>query len=356
MYKYLIIKKRCLVIKKESKKMTWCPKNSNDANFRFELDKEDWNKHFEDLKQLVGISDDNEYLKDTEQKKRIRNGNHLKAIWSDRYDEHKTCWLKLKVVHLKAKANSKIVSTATQVKEKRSKKQSQFDKRSVKRENMQEFHDDDDDDDNDDDDDKKEDDKKFDEKTQKEKVFDIVSMLTLVKKAEEEANQIKDKNVILLLGGTGTGKSTLVHFLAGSTMEQQEVDGRPHICPTKVKNKALANVRSSSSTKSETRYITAVPIDLKEMGVYGDQDTVVLCDTPGFEDTSGPEVDVANGIGIIKALQNCKSVKPVVLITYTALGYRMNYIRELARTLVGIIPSIKDHLNTFSKNNFSMLW
>ncbi|ETO04255.1 hypothetical protein RFI_33142, partial [Reticulomyxa filosa] len=131
-------------------------------------------------------------------------------------------------------------------------------------------------------------------------------------------------------------------------MEQQEVDGRPHICPTKVKNKALANVRSSSSTKSETRYITAVPIDLKEMGVYGDQDTVVLCDTPGFEDTSGPEVDVANGIGIIKALQNCKSVKPVVLITYTALGYRMNYIRELARTLVGIIPSIKDHLNTFS--------
>ncbi|ETO02066.1 hypothetical protein RFI_35370, partial [Reticulomyxa filosa] len=77
-------------------------------------------------------------------------------------------------------------------------------------------------------------------------------------------------------------------------------------------------------------------------------DKVVLCDTPGFEDTNGPEVDVANGIGIIKALQTCKSVKPVVLIGYTALGYRMNCVRELIRTLVRIIPSIQDYLSAFA--------
>ncbi|ETO00666.1 hypothetical protein RFI_36774, partial [Reticulomyxa filosa] len=61
-----------------------------------------------------------------------------------------------------------------------------------------------------------------------------------------------------------------------------------------------------------------------------------------------PEVDVANGIGIIKALQTCKSVKPVVLISYTALGYRMNCVRELIRTLVRIIPSIQDYLSAFA--------
>ncbi|ETO07883.1 hypothetical protein RFI_29505, partial [Reticulomyxa filosa] len=43
-----------------------------------------------------------------------------------------------------------------------------------------------------------------------------------------------------------------------------------------------------------------------------------------------------------------KSVKPVVLICYTALGYRMNCVKELARTIVSIIPSIKYHLASFS--------
>ncbi|ETN99816.1 hypothetical protein RFI_37651, partial [Reticulomyxa filosa] len=112
---------------------------------------------------------------------------------------------------------------------------------------------------------------------------------------------------------------------------------------------ALNNVTCSASAESETKYITAVPIDLKKLGVLSIKlDNVVLCDTPGFEDTGGPEVDVANGIGIIKALQMCKSVKPVVLLSYTALGNKMCYVRELARTLVRIIPSIQDHLSAFA--------
>ncbi|ETO01131.1 hypothetical protein RFI_36309, partial [Reticulomyxa filosa] len=48
------------------------------------------------------------------------------------------------------------------------------------------------------------------------------------------------------------------------------------------------------------------------------------------------------------ALQSCKSVKPVVLINYTALGPRMGYVKNLARTLVSIIPSIEDYLFAFS--------
>ncbi|ETN98841.1 hypothetical protein RFI_38646, partial [Reticulomyxa filosa] len=152
-------------------------------------------------------------------------------------------------------------------------------------------------------------------------------------------------HVILFLGGTGSGKSTLIHYLAGSKMEKQIVDGNNHIAPVEVKNKALRNVVTSARAVSETRHITAVPIDLKEMRVFTEEDSVVLCDTPGFEDTSGPEVDVANGIGIIRALKCCKSIKPVVLVSYTALGNRMSCVRGLARTLGQIISSIDDHLS-----------
>ena len=32
---------------------------------------------------------------------------------------------------------------------------------------------------------------------------------------------------------------------------------------------------------------------------------MMLVDSPGFEDTSGVEVDIANGVGIIKAVHGC---------------------------------------------------
>ncbi|ETO03827.1 hypothetical protein RFI_33575, partial [Reticulomyxa filosa] len=165
---------------------------------------------------------------------------------------------------------------------------------------------------------------------------------------EEEAHVIKDQNVILFLGGTGVGKSTLIHFLAGSGLEEQTVDGVRHIAPVKIKKGPLDNIRTSAREESETRYITAVPINLQEMDLLVELDSVVLCDTPGFEDTNGPEYDVANGIGMIQALKSCKSIKPVILIDYTALGYRMGCVKDLARTIVNIIPSIENHLTSFS--------
>ena len=35
-------------------------------------------------------------------------------------------------------------------------------------------------------------------------------------------DEIEGKNVVLLLGSTGSGKSTTIHYLKGSTMMQEE--------------------------------------------------------------------------------------------------------------------------------------
>ncbi|ETO31352.1 Helicase conserved domain containing protein, partial [Reticulomyxa filosa] len=299
---------RCLVIMKEDEQITWYPKNANDPNFRNELEKQDWKKYFEDLEQLIGISNRNEYLRENEKGEIIKNHEDLKAIWTDRYDDDKQCWLKLTVINANeiGKEDEKVPDEMPNMQSADSKNE------------------------------------------QEEKRFNIKLMLELVKKAEEAEAQIKDKNVILFLGGTGAGKSTLIHFLSGSKMEQQTVNGIDHIAPVQIKNNSLSDVITKPGATSVTRYITAVPINLKEMDVIGDIGAVVLCDTPGFGDSSGPEVDVANGIGVIKALQSCKSVKPVVLISYIALGDRMEGVKDLARTLVGIMPSVEEHLNAFS--------
>ena len=56
----------------------------------------------------------------------------------------------------------------------------------------------------------------------------------------------------------------------------------------------------------------------------------MLVDSPGFEDTSGPEVDIANSVGIVKAIHGSKSVRPVILISYKSLGNKMTGVKDLA--------------------------
>ena len=115
-----------------------------------------------------------------------------------------------------------------------------------------------------------------------------------------------------MIGPTGSGKSTTILFLSGAKMKELQENGVYHIGAEEkdITNPHARSIKSNPMTESVTKYITAVPIP---SGKGGKQ--IVLCDTPGFGDTNGPEVDIANGIGVIRAIQNCKSVRPIVLIS-----------------------------------------
>jgi hypothetical protein len=177
--------------------------------------------------------------------------------------------------------------------------------------------------------------------------FDIHELQLLVEKAREAAKSIEGQEILLLLGRTGSGKSTTIHFVSGSKMEKQSLDGLAHIAPVEIKNEILQEVTTSPHAKSETRYIRAIPINFKDVGLDRDGG-IVICDTPGFEDTNGPEVDVANGLGVVEAVRKSKSVRPVVLISNKSVGDRGELIKSLAHLLVGIVANIKDHLDSFS--------
>jgi ABC-type multidrug transport system ATPase subunit len=40
---------------------------------------------------------------------------------------------------------------------------------------------------------------------------------------------VKNEEIILLIGGTGAGKSTTIHYLAGSVLEKVKLRGLDHI-------------------------------------------------------------------------------------------------------------------------------
>ncbi|CAF4328451.1 unnamed protein product, partial [Rotaria magnacalcarata] len=174
-------------------------------------------------------------------------------------------------------------------------------------------------------------------------------MFRIIEKVNDAAKLLKDQSVILFLGGTGSGKSTTIHFLAGSKMIETKMKGLNHIAVdlASVKNPDLKNITISPFAQSETRYITPVRVNFKDVGAFS-KGSVVLCDSPGFEDTSGSEVDIANGIGIVRAIKGCQSVRPVIFVSYKNIGNQFERLKSLAHMLVGLIPTIEDNRNAFS--------
>ncbi|CAM4971805.1 unnamed protein product [Rotaria socialis] len=176
--------------------------------------------------------------------------------------------------------------------------------------------------------------------------LDVQELFRLVQRTDEAAQETKEEDIILLIGGTGAGKSTMIHFLGGSILEQVKVEGLDHIHPVKIKNPHLIKITTTPFARSETRFITSVRINFKDVG-GSTNDSVLLCDSPGFGDTRGPEIDIANRVGISKAIKTCKSVKVVVLISYLSMGDRFEGVKDLARILTGLIPEIQDHVEKF---------
>ena len=181
--------------------------------------------------------------------------------------------------------------------------------------------------------------------------LNVQEIQRLVAKTEQAAKLIRDKEIILLVGATGSGKSTTVQFLAGSKMEKTLVKVAPgelleHIMAVgPIRNRGLSSVTSSPQMKSETRCITPVTVQLKDIFGRHEAGEITLCDAPGFGDTGGPEIDVANSAGVIEALKQCKSVKILALSSYLRLGDKGEGVKKLAHILVNMVHGIQDRLD-----------
>ena len=170
-------------------------------------------------------------------------------------------------------------------------------------------------------------------------VLDTDFLVDLLKQNKEAARRIVGKDVILLLGNTGAGKSTTIHFLGGSEMQMvvDERSGRDHL---KVVN-TLAQLESfvtSSRSTSETIHINAIDLG----------NGITLCDTPGFEDNRGIEVDISNGLGIAEAVRGCRSVRPLYLFSFPSVGDRLDGVVEVLKNPVQMMAPVMERLPSFN--------
>ena len=54
---------------------------------------------------------------------------------------------------------------------------------------------------------------------------------------------------------------------------------------------------------------------IKTINFVWDDEELIICDSPGLEDTRGSEIDIANIYGVIYAAQKCKAILPVIIIS-----------------------------------------
>lgn len=75
------------------------------------------------------------------------------------------------------------------------------------------------------------------------RLIDLGQIKRIVKSNEKEINSLRGENIYLLLGQTGSGKSTILHYLAGSKMQQGILNGKTCVIPSEITNPDLQRVK-----------------------------------------------------------------------------------------------------------------
>jgi hypothetical protein len=148
-------------------------------------------------------------------------------------------------------------------------------------------------------------------------------ILSLIKNARQELNKAEGRNVISLIGNTGAGKSTTINYLLGCQMQRKE-------------DQVIAEdpiAKGGHGLDSETCIPECFSLSHSD---------VVFCDMPGFLETRGPEVNIANAVNTRNLLIRAKSNRFFLLVNYhSPLADRGDGLKRSIRTLIKAFSSVQ---------------
>ena len=148
---------------------------------------------------------------------------------------------------------------------------------------------------------------------------------------KQQAVRATDKQLVMVIGNTGAGKSTLVNYLHGCQMELHKSTD------DKGKKKKVIRVREDSNPRElmvighTNKSATFMP------KVDGGDDTLTFADCPGFLDNRGAEINIANAVNIKAAVSQAAGIRVLIVLNYYSLkADRGRGIRELAQILADL--------------------
>jgi energy-coupling factor transporter ATP-binding protein EcfA2 len=130
---------------------------------------------------------------------------------------------------------------------------------------------------------------------------------------------LKNQDLLLFVGATGAGKSTTINYFIGHSLINDKKNGIVKLSQVDCKEDyaPIGTYRSFS----ETTYARAFRIREtlrktlnKKLNQLGIDFNVVLCDTPGFDDTRGISFDLTASYSLTHAIKNSNSIKGIVIV------------------------------------------
>lgn len=160
-----------------------------------------------------------------------------------------------------------------------------------------------------------------------------------VKMSKNYENSTIHKNAIMVMGFSGTGKSTLINYLNGIPLVGKEIKGE-WVIDLESQNVSLpGGFKIGHSKKSETMY-AAVYSPVNKDFTY--------IDNPGFHDTRGIGFAIANGFFRKLITDEVINIKFLLLITHFDLQNRGQQFRDS-------IKAFSDFLGIFDGENTRQL-
>mmetsp|Transcript_30589 Transcript_30589/g.76997 ORF Transcript_30589/g.76997 Transcript_30589/m.76997 type:complete len:326 (-) Transcript_30589:1223-2200(-) len=164
-------------------------------------------------------------------------------------------------------------------------------------------------------------------------------LVYLLGKGEERAELLKFKDMVVLIGHTGAGKSTLANYLAGCSFRAVEGDAGDEVFIVVPKSKGgnLDEMTKIGHMDSET----FLPEIVSGPG------NLIVCDCPGFLDLRGPEISIANAVNIKMSMASAASVRVIAMIDLDSLkamrGKGVSDLVKICSHLFGSEANIIQH-------------
>ena len=190
--------------------------------------------------------------------------------------------------------------------------------------------------------------------TCKEKSINVDHIMSILCKAEIQLDKMKNKELVMFIGSTGAGKSTIVSYLLGATLESSQ--NRMGECVVKISGVSDSfPIIGQSVGTSETTYAQGFEFDTTTQAKEG-FNNCLLCDCPGFHDTRGTEYELCTNLSIDKTIKQSENIKAIVLVIPYAsfLVERGQIILKTFETLTDMVPSFLEE-NEIWKSVFILI-
>lgn len=163
-------------------------------------------------------------------------------------------------------------------------------------------------------------------KTFKEAPIDYNTITAFLAQHSSITDSSKDKDIIVVLGNTGAGKSTLVNYLAGKPLKFIQCDR------IELENTADSEAMAIGNKGGSC---TSIPQFIQMKDEFGS----LIYDFPGLEDTGGFFVNLMNASFIKKVIENAKTVKLIFVANKGAfMTDRAKSLKIFSEVVEKLIP------------------